>query len=377
MTLKVAVIGHSSELAGAELSLLFCVKRMVAQGFQVHVLLPKKGPLSEKIADLNSDIEIHYLPLRWWMGKRQRHVIGAIRTAQSLWDTFGVLIWLQNLKPQVAVTISSVTPAPLIASKILGIPNILTLGESLKSNATLKSFLPKKFIVWLINKCTFRVLACSRYVANQYALPSEVAYPEIEEFLVSKPSDRNLSKPTIVMLGSYSNEKGQDLAVEVARQLLEKDFNFRLDFYGWGDGKFLAGLERKVMDYGLTSVVTFKSQTTDAYSVFRQAALTFVLSKNEAFGKVTLESLSQGTPVIGLDAGGTSEILEEGGGILVEPEPFQIAQRIIDLCGSPKDYRQMQISAISNPILYQIVGTRRDICSHVYEAANLDKKAGQ
>ncbi len=377
MTIKVAVIGHSSELAGAELSLLFCVKRMIAQGFQVHVLLPKKGPLSEKIADLNSDIEIHYLPIRWWMGKRQRHVIGAIRTAQSLLDTFGVLILLRNLRPQVAVTISSVTPAPLIASKILGIPNILTLGESLKSNPTLKSFLPKKFIIWLINKCTFRVLACSRYVANQYSLPSEIAYPEIEEFLVSKPSERNLSAPKIVMLGSYSHEKGQDLAVEVALQLLAKGFEFHLDFYGWGDAKFLAELERKVLEYGLTSVVTFKSQTKDPYSVFRQAALTFVLSRNEAFGKVTLESLSQGTPVIGLDAGGTSEILEQGGGILVDPEPLQIAQKIMDLCGSPKAYKQMQFSAISHRILYQVVGTRRDICSHVSEAANLDKKAGK
>ena len=376
MTIKVAIIGHSSELAGAELSLLFCVKRMVAQGFQVHVLLPKQGPLSQKIVELKSDVNIHYLPLRWWMGKRQRYVIGAIRTVQSLWDTFGVLILLRKLRPQVAVTISSVTPAPLIASKILGIPNILTLGESLNSNPTLKSFLPKKFITWLIDKCTFRVLACSRYVSNQYALPSEIAYPEIEEFLVSAPSERNLAAPKIVMLGSYSYEKGQDLAVEIAQRLFEKGFKFSLDFYGWGDSKFLAELERKVMEHGLISVVTFKSHTNDAYSVFRQAAFTFVLSKNEAFGKVTLESLSQGTPVIGLDAGGTSEILEQGGGILVEPDPVQIAQRIMELCSSSEDYREMQLSAVSNPILYQIVGTRRDICSHVFEAASSNKIEG-
>ena len=138
MTLKVAIFGHSAGLAGAELSLLFCVNRMVAAGMEVHVVLPKQGPLSDKIRELHDDVKIDFLPLRWWMGKRQGPLIGFIRTIQSLWDTIGVLGFLNKLKPQSTLTISSVTPAPLIASKLLGIPSILTLGESLKSTPTLK-----------------------------------------------------------------------------------------------------------------------------------------------------------------------------------------------------------------------------------------------
>jgi glycosyltransferase involved in cell wall biosynthesis len=228
MALRVAVFGHSSGLAGAELSLIFCVKRMVAEGMQVHVFLSRPGPLTEKLLEISGNIQIEYLPLRWWMGKRQRHIIGFIRTVQSLWDTFGVLALLKKLHPDVTLTISSVTPAPLIASKILKIPNILTLGESLKSNPTLKSFLPKKLIVSLIHKCTVRVLSCSKFVADQYGMASEVAYPEIEEFYVRQPTQRILINPQMVMLGSYSSEKGQDLAIEVARHLLAKDFKFNL-----------------------------------------------------------------------------------------------------------------------------------------------------
>jgi glycosyltransferase involved in cell wall biosynthesis len=373
MGVKVAVFGHSSGLAGAELSLFFCVKRMVAEGMQVHVFLPRPGPLAEKLLEFQGDIEIEYLPLRWWMGKRQRHIIGFIRTVQSLWDTLGVLVLLKKLQPEVVLTISSVTPAPLIASKILKIPNVLTLGESLKSNPTLKSFLPKKLIALLIHKCSDRVLSCSKFVADQYGLKSEIAYPEIEEFYVRKPTQRALTNPHMVMLGSYSFEKGQDLAIEVARHLLDEDFKFNLVFYGWGDEKLLLKLERKVIHYGLGSQVTFMPQTKNVLDVLSKATLSLVFSKNEAFGKVTLESLSQGTPVIGVDAGGTSEILNQGGGLLVPPEPNLIAQTIVDLLNSPQAFGELQQSAISNPILYQITGTRRDICSHINELATVAK----
>lgn len=172
------------------------------------------------------------------------------------------------------------------------------------------------------------------------------------------------------MLGSYSSEKGQDLAVEVARELSERSFPYSLEFYGWGNYIFQHQLEDRVSRYGLKERVSFKKPTSDVYEVLRQSELSLVFSKNEAFGKVTLESLSQATPVIGLDAGGTSEILNEGGGKLVPPNSAEIAETIMSLCSSPIEYREMQFAAISNPILYQLEGTRRDICSHILELSN-------
>ncbi len=371
MTVRVAVFGHSAELGGAELSLVFCVKRMLSAGMEVKIFLPRSGPLVRKLHELDESLPIEFLRLRWWMGKRQKHIVGLVRTIQALWDTFGAYRVLKNHNPQAILVISSVTPAPLLASKLLGIPSVLTLGESFKTNPTLKSFLPKKIIGRILDICSDRVLACSRFVANQYGYKSEVSYPEIDEFSVRKPKQRNLQVPKIVMLGSYSSEKGQDLAVEVARELCSHSFAFQLDFYGWGDEDFLNSLKQKSGEYKLGNKVNFRPPTNSVFSVLENATYSFVFSGNEAFGKVTLESLSQGTPVFGLDAGGTSEILEKGGGILVSSNPEEIAEKIISVTRDPATYRQMQLSAISNEVLYQFVGTRRDICAHLYEVSTL------
>ena len=228
--------------------------------------------------------------------------------------------------------------------------------------------------MWIIHKISFRVLACSQYVACQYKRACEVSYPEIDEFVVGQPTARALVKPKIVMLGSYSSEKGQELALRVSKELEQKGFQHTLDFYGWGDEKLKKSLEHKVKKYELIEIVNFNEPTKDVFGVLKNATLSFVFSKNEAFGKVTLESLSQGTPVIGLDAGGTSEILQKGGGLLVTQNPSQVAQVVMDLCHKPERYRLLQLEAISNPILYQIEGTRRDICSHIYEIVGEIKK---
>lgn len=49
----------------------------------------------------------------------------------------------------------------------------------------------------------------------------------------------------------------------------------------------------------------------------------------ETIGTVTLEALAQGVPVIGTDAGGTSELLSEGRGILIPPaQPEALARAV-------------------------------------------------
>jgi glycosyltransferase involved in cell wall biosynthesis len=370
--MKVAVFGHSSELAGAELSLFFCVKRMLAAGFEVIVYLQNQGPLIPKLQELEGNLEIKKVRLRWWMSKRGTGLVGALKSVQALIDTFGVIRALRQSQPDVVLTISSVTPAPIFASHRLGITSILTLGESLSSNPTLGSVIPKPVLKKLLSQKTSLVLACSEYVARQFGHPSELAYPEIEEFLVKLPLPKVLDTPKLVMLGSYSSEKGQDLALEVANELAKKGFTFSLDFYGWGSEKFILRLQDYVARHNLGAVVSFRKQTKDVFGVLESATLSLVFSRNEAFGKVTLESLSQGTPVIGLDFGGTSEILRFGGGVLVGPDPNQIADEIIWLCSNGPALIDLQFKAISNKLLYEIESSRIDIV-RIVERAYLDK----
>jgi hypothetical protein len=66
------------------------------------------------------------------------------------------------------------------------------------------------------------------------------------------------------------------------------------------------------------------------HRVMRRARATLVCSDGEAFGRVTVESMAQATPVIGSKSGGTAEIVDHGvDGLLFPPRDVaSLADRI-------------------------------------------------
>ncbi len=66
-------------------------------------------------------------------------------------------------------------------------------------------------------------------------------------------------------------------------------------------------------------------------------------SRMEAFGRVTIEAMKMGTPVIGARSGGTPEVIREGlTGLLYTPgDVKELADKIQQLCENRQTARQM------------------------------------
>jgi glycosyltransferase involved in cell wall biosynthesis len=58
--------------------------------------------------------------------------------------------------------------------------------------------------------------------------------------------------------------------------------------------------------------VTFEGALDDPFPAYRGADVVLMCSKDEAFGRVTVEAMKLGLPVIGVDSGGTKELIEDG-----------------------------------------------------------------
>lgn len=80
---------------------------------------------------------------------------------------------------------------------------------------------------------------------------------------------------------------------------------------------FLGELQRRARDLGLAQDVTFSGHRGDLREIMALSAIVFSLSREpEAFGRVSLEALSLGVPVLAYDHGGVGEqmavLLPEG-----------------------------------------------------------------
>ncbi len=87
-----------------------------------------------------------------------------------------------------------------------------------------------------------------------------------------------------------------------------------------GNGKDEEFIKNKVNEMGLKPYVHFYPYSTNIYNVLTQAKFLILTSRFEGFGRVLVEALNAGTPVVSVDCeSGPSEIVKnEENGLLVE-----------------------------------------------------------
>lgn len=147
-----------------------------------------------------------------------------------------------------------------------------------------------------------------------------------------KPRDKKESKDRInlrekfivLFIGRLIKMKGVDILIEVARQV-DKKINFV--FIG-DDGPLLSVVEEAVVKYDNISLV--KGVRGHQLIPYYQAADILIVPSQyeEAFGKVIIEALSCGTPVIGADKGAIPDIVTTSVGITVNPTVENIKREI-------------------------------------------------
>ena len=88
-----------------------------------------------------------------------------------------------------------------------------------------------------------------------------------------------------------------------------------------GDGELRGDLERQTRSLGLDDRVRFHGYVSRdrLAEMMRDADLHLLPSLRESQPHVVAEALATGMPTVATDAGGTAEMLEEGGGVVVPP----------------------------------------------------------
>ena len=154
------------------------------------------------------------------------------------------------------------------------------------------------------------------------------------------------------MLGNFEPNKGQHIAIEALREVVKKYPDTRLLLIGGNNSRYAQELEKRITEYNLRQNVSIVAHTVHPHDYLIQADAALVCSGFECFGRVIVEGLKCGLPVIVPDKPFGQELIKEGyNGFLYNRESSgDLAQKIILLrqTGYLPEMKQNALKSVEN-----------------------------
>lgn len=149
--------------------------------------------------------------------------------------------------------------------------------------------------------------------------------------------------PVIMLPGRLTRWKGQSVLIEALALLGRRDIRCLLVGADQGRTKYRGELEKLISRRGLGDVVHIVDQCNDMPAAYKLTDVAISASTDpEAFGRVIVEAMAMGRPVIGSNHGGAAETIVDGEtGWLVPPgDPEALAQMLDWVLGLAAPQRQ-------------------------------------
>lgn len=149
----------------------------------------------------------------------------------------------------------------------------------------------------------------------------------------------------VVMIARMAPQKDHETFLRAARLVLreEPDAYFVLV----GDGPLRKNLEDLAKGLGIANQVRFAGERRDIWEILQHVDLFVLATHFEGCSNVILEAMAVGKPVVATDAGGNSELIEEGktGFLVGRQNAEDLAKKILRLLRDPEGSQKMGIAA--------------------------------
>lgn len=389
---RVLFVDHESRLSGGQKDLVDLVSALPSS-VQVHVALPESGPLSGALEALGASI--HLLPMSAGLRKVSRWELGSdplktLRLPVSIWRTSrGLGRLLDEIAPHVVHTNSMKSHLLALApSRTRDIPLVWHVRDVLN-----KGWLRRLF-AWIGSMGPMRIVCISKCVQDQF-----FGYPAFERSLViyngidldgfSQRTGKDWRRRfvprgglAVGLMGQIARWKGQDLFIEAAARLAPEQPQAKFFIIGEclfpeNEGEYEKALHERVEELALEDRIEFLGWSDEPHDVMKALDVVVHASRlPEPFGRVIVEGMAAGKPVIASDKGAGPEIVRPGEGLLFDPnEPDGLTDALIVLLTDPTLRSQMGIKAASGAWRFGIQRTAEEVM-HLYSALGLTHSYG-
>ncbi|MBI3837574.1 MAG: glycosyltransferase family 4 protein [Planctomycetia bacterium] len=354
---------------GAALSTLGLIGMLRADGIGACAVCHDAGTAAER-EHLRDAVggAVLFTRLYWWNRKIRmplwkRPLAEAkqiLATGWSISSAARVAEFATRMQAHLIHTNTILTPEGGLAAHRLGLPHVWHLREMLGPG--------QPFRLWREGPSLGRYLAqyCSKLVANSQASAAQVRDWLPDDLLEVVPNGIDVSRfrvrstpdrggPIVVaMVGNLTSRwKKHGLFIEAAA-LVDRQLPIRWRIYGHdpsqagrrvGDA-YVDGLHAEIARAGMSDRFEWPGFVAEPADIMSQVDLLVHPADSESFGRVVVEAMAAGLPVVGVRAGGVGDIVEHGvtGLLAKKDDPRDLAACIDRLARDPALRRGMGLA---------------------------------
>ena len=316
---KVCIVSHSAGVDGAERVLMEAVEVLQEAGIECLVVFPYRGPLLQAMENRGGVCKVLRYPR--WVGDRKPVWKCLLSAAFSLWSAVRLSAYLARNPCDLIITNTIVIPVGALAATFARIPHVWWIHEFGKEDHGLKFDLGERFSTWVMDRTSILVLANSVAVASKFQVfirkdKIRLLYYSVHlnssdagECAAREPNTR---RPRVCVPGRLSVSKGQQDAMRALKKLKDDGVDAEMVFVGSTQGDYSKQLAVLSKQLGVEDQVEFTGYVENPLPVMSSCDVAVVCSRCEAFGRVTIEAMKLGKPVVGTRSGGTAELIQDG-----------------------------------------------------------------
>jgi hypothetical protein len=344
---RLLFVSHSSRLEGAELTLFLLAKKLTEKNYDIYVLCPGQGRLTKKLKKY--DIKYFTMSIHRWVYScsylNRSYVLSCFKLNNFLMlqetKKMKKLI-INKIKPDLIVNNTITINQAVLIARELKIPLIWYVHEFLRNDSFLKELnLSYQDIAEFIINHADRILFNSKATKdifesrikdkeglNKLQAKSDILYPLVEIDREQHISNKTKKiKPgnnfNMAVIGSVFAGKGQLLVLKAFNRIKDEVPYAQLKFAGnINDKNYYNRLISYIDSNALKTRVSFCGYINNIEDyIADKIDLVIVPSINEPFGRIALEAIMLGVPVIASNSGGLNEIVSnKETGILVDAQ---------------------------------------------------------
>ena len=333
---------HLAKLGGGGKSLLSLLAQIPEQGWQAHVVVPGEGQFTDALVDMGIPHTIFPFRLLDW-----RRPMEAAQTTLA-WRRI-----MQKVNPSlIHANGFDLSRSFALAAGSLGIPYITHVRFPVEPEG----------VRWVLRGLP----KPAAFIFNSHAMqdrlwPDVVKYaPQNHPYTVHNAVDLVSFTPApwpegppyrIGIVANFALFKRHEDFLRMAAEMLKTRQD--MEFWIVGDDTEGSGrravLETLARELGIAPYVRFLGHRADIPDIMRQLHVLVVPSQFEPFGRVVIEAMACGRPVVASRDGGIPEIIEEGlTGYLVEVgDCAGFADKVLQLLADRDLWDAMSSRAVS------------------------------